>query len=208
MPPHSFADGYSLNADEPTHRRMRRLLAHAFSEKALTAQEDILTDYISQFVNGLKRECSSSREGKVNIAQWYNFTTFDVIGDLSFGEPFGCVKHAEYHPWVYDMLGHFKMLSAIRLARMFPLISIPLMMLMPSSLKKNRKAHLQWAIDKVNKRIEMGDRRQSPDFMHYLLRHNDEKGMTHDEIRDLAGTLVIAGSETVSKFWLSMQSIS
>ena len=25
----------------------------------------------------------------VNVSQWYNWFTFDVIGDLAFGEPFG-----------------------------------------------------------------------------------------------------------------------
>lgn len=164
------------------------------------AQEDILTDYVSQFVGGLKRQCSNPKQGKVDIAKWYNFTTFDVIGDLAFAEPFGCVERAEYHPWVYDMLGNFKMDDAIRLARTFPLISGLLMALLPPSLKERSKAHFKWAIDKVNTRIEMGDRRQSPDFMHYLLLHNDEKGMTHDEIRELARLLVIAGSETVSSF--------
>ena len=60
----------------------------------------------------------------------------------------------------------------------------------------------------VNQRIEMGDRRQEPDFLHYLLENNDEKGMTHDEIRETAGLLVIAGSETVSKFCISIPDLT
>jgi hypothetical protein len=29
-----------------------------------------------------------------------NFTTFDIIGDLAFGEPFGCLKNEKFHDWV------------------------------------------------------------------------------------------------------------
>jgi hypothetical protein len=28
------------------------------------------------------------------------FFTFDVMGDLVFGESFGCLDSSDYHPWV------------------------------------------------------------------------------------------------------------
>jgi hypothetical protein len=50
-------------------------------------------------VDRLTGEISASRE-TVDMSQWYNFTTFDIIGDLAFGEPFDCLKDSQYHPWV------------------------------------------------------------------------------------------------------------
>lgn len=41
----------------------------------------------------------------VDLITWLNFFTFDVIGDLSFGEsPFSCLAAGEYHPWVLATL--------------------------------------------------------------------------------------------------------
>jgi cytochrome P450 len=77
-------------ADEENHPRQRRALAYAFSKKALMEQEDILLGYVRKFISCLEE---FAREGKpVNLVNWFNYTTFDIIGDLSFGEPFGCLK--------------------------------------------------------------------------------------------------------------------
>lgn len=29
---------------------------------------------------------------------WFNYLPFDVIGDLTFGEPLDCVKDGQLHP--------------------------------------------------------------------------------------------------------------
>jgi len=77
-------------ASEQDHPRQRRALAHAFSQKALLEQEPILQGYVGKFVANLRR---LAREGTpANLVSWFNFCTFDIIGDLSFGEPFGCLE--------------------------------------------------------------------------------------------------------------------
>lgn len=81
-------------ADDVNHTRQRRALAHAFSLKALMEQEDILQGYVSKFIAGLK--AMSDRGEMFNLVNWYNFTTFDIIGDLAFGEPFGCLDRGRF----------------------------------------------------------------------------------------------------------------
>lgn len=77
-------------ADEANHPRQRRALAHAFSKKALMEQEEILLGYTKSFIAKLKKFAD---EGKpANLVSWFCFCTFDIIGDLSFGEPFGCLE--------------------------------------------------------------------------------------------------------------------
>jgi cytochrome P450 len=80
-------------ADEADHPRQRRALAHAFSQKALMEQEHILQGYVDKFVDKL-RELSHSNK-PANMVSWFNFCTFDIIGDLSFGEPFGCLEEGK-----------------------------------------------------------------------------------------------------------------
>ena len=77
-------------APDSEHARQRRALAHAFSKQALLEQEPILKGYVALFVKRL-REMAHKGEA-ANMVSWFNFCTFDIIGDLSFGEPFGCLN--------------------------------------------------------------------------------------------------------------------
>lgn len=36
----------------------------------------------------------------IDMKSWLNYTTFDVIGDLAFGEPFGCLEKGTIDPRV------------------------------------------------------------------------------------------------------------
>ena len=37
----------------------------------------------------------------MNMAAWYNWTTFDLVSDLVFGESFHCPETIDYHPWIF-----------------------------------------------------------------------------------------------------------
>ena len=59
-----------LVADRETHVRQRRLLSHAFSEKALREQESILQLHVNKLLNQLSSRCET---GPVNVVAWFNF---------------------------------------------------------------------------------------------------------------------------------------
>lgn len=63
-----------LNSDREDHARMRRLVSHAFSERALRDQEGYLKLYVDKLMNRLRK---ASMEGPQDIVTWYNWTTFD-----------------------------------------------------------------------------------------------------------------------------------
>lgn len=80
-------------ANDADHARQRRALSHAFSTKALVEQEYIVKSYIDVFSEKMR---AFATEGKpVNIADWFAYTTFDVIGDMALGEPFGCLENGK-----------------------------------------------------------------------------------------------------------------
>jgi cytochrome P450 len=56
---------------------------------------------------------------------------------------------------------------------------------------------MQFAEHAALARIESKDT-DSQDFMSYVLRHNDEKGMSQLEIIENSGVMIIAGSETTA----------
>lgn len=67
------------------HARMRRLLSHAFSDRALADQEAFIHEHVDKLIAQLRQQ---AQDGPFDIIPWFNFFTFDVIGDLSFGESF------------------------------------------------------------------------------------------------------------------------
>lgn len=83
-------------SNDTDHPRQRRALAHAFSKRALVEQEDILLSYVHKFVEKLREYAAQGKPA--NMVSWYNYCTFDIIGDLSFGEPFGCLEQGKLDP--------------------------------------------------------------------------------------------------------------
>jgi tryprostatin B 6-hydroxylase len=39
----------------------------------------------------------------INVRKWFNLYSFDVMGDLSFGQGFGSIERKEYH-WAIKLL--------------------------------------------------------------------------------------------------------
>jgi cytochrome P450 len=82
----------SYNEDE--HARFRRAFANSFSEKSLRDQAPVVESFVNLFIAQLK-----GRE-TADLAKWFNYLSFDLSGDLSFGESFDCLKNGKAHPWV------------------------------------------------------------------------------------------------------------
>ena len=110
MPPKHFprygqspngSDSLIVIQDPAEHARTRKIFSPAFSERALTQQEPIFRKYADQLARNLKRGIENKGGvDKVNMVSMYNFATFDIMGDLTFGEPLHMLDNADYDPWV------------------------------------------------------------------------------------------------------------
>jgi cytochrome P450 len=80
-------------SNDEVHARQRRALSHPFSMKALLEQQDIVNSHVTKLMSNFHR--LSQKGAPINIVDWYNFTTFDIIGDLCFAEPFGCLDEGK-----------------------------------------------------------------------------------------------------------------
>lgn len=87
-----------LSAGREEHGRLRRAVAAGFSERAMREQEDSIKGYVDLLVDRLQGQ--SARGDEVDMATWYNWTTFDVVGDLVFAESFGCLDREKGHQFV------------------------------------------------------------------------------------------------------------
>lgn len=88
-----------INADREEHSRFRRALSHGFSDASMRQQEPIVAKYVNLLLRRLHQECDGGGRA-LNAEAWYNWTTFDITGDLIFGETFGCLERSDYHPWI------------------------------------------------------------------------------------------------------------
>lgn len=98
------------------------------------------------------------------MIRWFNYTTFDIIGDLAFGEPFGGLKSSKYDTWIQVMFNSIKSmayLAAIGHFRIFPGLLTKL--LIPRDLSTKIAENRQLAGMKVKKRLETGSNR--PDYI-------------------------------------------
>ncbi|KAL8670590.1 MAG: hypothetical protein Q9168_004883 [Polycauliona sp. 1 TL-2023] len=184
--------------DTEAHTRQRRIMSHAFSERALRNQEGILKQYTDLLIAKLHeqlepREKESS--ATLDIARWYNFTTFDTIGDLLFNDPFHSLENSADHPWVAAIFGGLKVGVLMTSFHHFPPLPTVVNYLMPESIKKIARQHFEWSRAKITRRLETETER--PDFMTYILRNNDgEENMPRDELDSNGEFLILAGSET------------
>ncbi|KAL8715846.1 MAG: hypothetical protein Q9220_000513 [cf. Caloplaca sp. 1 TL-2023] len=185
-----------VSANDADHSRMRRLLSYAFSDKALREQEPVIQVHIDELMMGLKKHIKGS-EGRADLAAWFNWTTFDIIGDLAFGESFDCLKETTYQPWVAMLMGilQFVVLSSVTMR--FPPLHIVAAKFVPQSVIQQHTDHRRLSKEKVQRRLESNTTR--PDFMSYILRHMGTKGgMSREEIEPNAATFIAAGSETTA----------
>jgi cytochrome P450 len=183
-----------INANEADHMRQKRLLTYAFSERAMRDQEPLIQSYIDLFITKLREH--GKQDQRVNIDEWLNFLTFDITGDLAFGEPFGCLRDAENHLWVAMIFQSIKTGTFLRALSVYPLLAQGVRKIMPARLIQKRVQHYQMSKERVNRRLAIETSR--PDFISYILRHNDERGMHRSEIETNAALLIQAGSETTA----------
>ncbi|KAL8809562.1 MAG: hypothetical protein Q9200_003302 [Gallowayella weberi] len=185
-----------VSANDADHSRMRRLLSHAFSDKALREQEPIIQTHVNNLMAALRRQCQEFG-GKADLAKWFNWTTFDVIGDLAFGEPFGCLKETTYQPWVAMMMNNLIHTVLLSVTLRFPPLDKLAARFVPRQVSQDRIDHHKMSKEKVERRLDMKTDR--PDFMSYIIRHNGTKGgMSREEIHLNSAAFIAAGSETTA----------
>jgi cytochrome P450 len=185
-----------LSASDADHHRIRRLISHAFSDKALRAQEPILQEYVGILMRRLHEQTKAGwGSAVVDLVEWFSWTTFDIVGELGFGETFGCLTDERHHSWSALVFSHFKAASLVTSVRFYPLLERFLRWWLPSPVT-NRQGHFQLSREKIHRRLKGG--KTTPDFMSYVLDPKNEERMSLQEIETTFNILIIAGSETTA----------
>lgn len=139
----------------------------------------------------------ADENGEGVVAQWFGVLAFDVIGDLCFGESFGCLEDAKFHPWIALIFNSLREATIVASLKFYPLLCHLLMLAVPRSVLRKEEEHRQFAIDKVNRRLNLETQRG--DFVSQIKLNSDSKtGMTLAKLHRSAGIIIVSGSETTT----------
>lgn len=195
IPPNKIAS--LLTANRADHARMRRVLGHAFSDRASRDQEPVVESYVDILINRLHEQVEGIEGGKLDISKWFRWTSFDIAGDLSFGESFECLQNQQLHSWANMITGFLKADVCLAACNRFDAFQRILPYLVPKKTKLMMNDHWAATAEKVSRRMELGARR--PDFISPIIKYNEEgKGLTQGEIQSNASLFIVAGSDSVA----------
>jgi averantin hydroxylase len=152
--------------------------------------------FVELLITGLKE--AAEKGEYTDMLQWYNWTTFDMIGDLAFGSSFRCLETQTTDPWIEAIFGSMKSLSFIGTIKRYGLTSL-LPYLVPKKLAHLRAENLRRNEAQIEQRIRKGTDRG--DFWDTVIEKSDFQkgsGMTKAEMVANATILVLGGSETTA----------
>ncbi|KAL8893363.1 MAG: hypothetical protein Q9192_005343 [Flavoplaca navasiana] len=179
--------------DPQKHRRMKTNLTAAFSTKALKEQEDIVAKVVQRFMFRIQEQGAAG----MDMTKWYEMVAFDILGEMAFGDSFGCMESGKPHFWAELILGHLFFITLADNIRRLPFgpaigrLTAPL----TGSI---RKKHTGYTRKQVAHRLESESSRK--DFLTNLVGKVKSGEIPLEEMTAHVSTLVIAGGETVSTF--------
>ncbi|KAI9168058.1 Cytochrome P450 monooxygenase BOA3 [Paramyrothecium foliicola] len=194
----SFADQvHSIvsERDPVEHGRMRKYLSHAFSDVSIKKQEGLIAENVDLLMSQLG-SLGQKPEG-INIVQWFNLATFDIIGSLAFGETFGGLSSQKFHFWIDLVTKALRQGALADTMNRFPLAAFLFKTLMPQSVKKwseDTRTHEAHTMALIEKRLAKPEPR--PDFLTRVVEQNQD--ISAVQLAAHASDFVTAGSETTA----------
>ncbi|PPJ49669.1 hypothetical protein CBER1_02189 [Cercospora berteroae] len=196
-----------IAAEVDKHRKLRRAIAPAFSERALAQQEGYLQKHSNKLIECLRARCE---EGPVDLVKWFSLTAYDIITgtrhanfeiqilmsetELTFGEPNGCLDRPD-EPWLTVMGARAKTVRWWQSSIYYGLDEI-ISRLAPAALTGSRKEHMKMLAGKVQRRLK--DTADRKDFMSYIL-DNKMEPLSMSELVIMASAFIVAGSGTSAR---------
>lgn len=184
------------NSSGAVHKRQRRVFASAFSDIALKKQEQIFQEHCDKLVNALHAQLGRRYSGIFDLVRLYNFTTFDIMGDLTFGESLGMQEQGSYHPWVAAIFAGFRFGTYLHAIRRIPLAEKVLVAAIPKSVKEKQVLHQKFSEQRVDRRLKKGLTR--PDIWGLVISKSGDSGLTIEEMYANANMFMIGGTETTA----------
>ncbi|KAI0099744.1 cytochrome P450 [Nemania sp. FL0031] len=180
--------------DPRKHSEKRAMFSAAFTQKALLEQESIIQRFVDNFVKKVGK-LGAGPEG-LDMVKWYQMVSFDIFGELGFGETFGCLERESSHPWLEMILDHLLVVNIMDNLRRYPLL-VAIVKLLPAKWTTGlAKQQTQFSRDQAKRRLEKtSDQR---DFVSTVVSRVRNGDISEEQLVAHSSTLVMAGGETTS----------
>ncbi|KAJ6441496.1 cytochrome P450 [Purpureocillium lavendulum] len=179
--------------DRAAHDRRRRILAPAFSDKALRGYSTRL----QKFHDLLTSQIDASAGKPMNVTKWFGYWGMDMMCDIVFNGSFNMLASGETH-WALKVLGDGLHLQGFALPPWLYRVFATL----PTSGSGNRGL-ADFAATQLDNRMQQQGKTAHPDMMQPLIEHYDR--MSADTKRAMlpllqgdSRMLIVAGSDTTS----------
>ena len=169
-----------INESLENHALLRRHLATGFSDRSMRDQEPLIRRYVDLLIARLREhavdpdrkdeQTGLQAQRPLNMVSWYTWTTFDIIGDLAFAEPFGCLDRVKDDPWIkliFDSLRSAVVLLAIKFLGLEPLVMPLIRTVLGAGKKRINKSR-----EKLERRLAL--KAERPDLIAPWLKKKDE----------------------------------
>ncbi|KAK1954598.1 cytochrome P450 [Colletotrichum sublineola] len=184
---------YSLQTvrDKQQHTQRRKAWDKGFSSKALRDYEFRVADYTNQLLS----QIDAHKGQPFNVTDWFNFYSFDVMGDLAFGKSFGMLKEGIKHYFMTSLHQDMQTIGMFsHLMWLFPIFkNTPI-------LNANNKRFWEFVKSQVDDRIK--NKPDRPDVFSWILEDFQTiKEPTWQDNLNLYGDsylIIVAGSDTVA----------
>ncbi|KFY54761.1 hypothetical protein V496_07175 [Pseudogymnoascus sp. VKM F-4515 (FW-2607)] len=212
------------------HTRKRKIVAHTFSAKSVMQFEQYMHQNLDELLRQwdliYQKAPANTKFARFDCLPWFSYLTFDTIGDLAFGAPFGMLKNGqdtiEYMDYPGGPSKYMRAVDALsRRGEAFAVLGcLPFLKkighLLPDSFLRNgvrsggQVAGI--AIARVNERLASTATKENErmDILARLMEGKDVNGhpLGREELTAEALTQLIAGSDTTSNtltgifYWL------
>ncbi|KAF9885994.1 hypothetical protein FE257_012172 [Aspergillus nanangensis] len=186
-----------IRASGPDHARFRRNFSNAFSDRALREQQTLICQYVDMLVDKLNAAIRSDPDAKIEIVRMYNLTTFDIMGDLTFGDPLGLLDGTGNSSWVSAVFSSIKTNSLRRGSRYYPWASLLFNLCLPRGLKEKAMSHYRSSQEKVDKRVSQ-EKISKPDIWGLVMNQKETLRISREEMYANSQVFMVAGTETTA----------
>jgi cytochrome P450 len=183
--------------DSREHARTRKKMEGGFTERAVTRQERIVQEYVELAVKKLAQAIArcGGTDAVLDIVPWFTWTTVDIIGDLAFGESFGCLQREGMDAWTSYVFQSLQLLTYLLPIRYYKFLPWILNWCTPRAVQKQLDEHWEAVQEKVDRRLDQSIKR--PDLLtEWQASEKKSEPLSRDEIYSNAWLMTIAGSET------------
>ena len=178
-----------------------RFLLQHFPKKSIHEQEAMIIGYVDlliQKLSGIINKDSSETTAVVDLLQWFNYITFDIIGDFVWSSSFHCLGQAHPHPYI-QVIAQFKVALIAGSLKFYPPLDSILTFITPKSAMADLCMIWETTEDKISQRFTVSQNRR--DVMSYMIdaeKSSHDHYMSRDEIEINSMLLVVGRSESVT----------